>query len=568
MKKPKIQKIHNVDKVTSIKKIIRTNLHFVGILFLLCIALYANTINNELTLIDDVQGFTYDTRIQSISESMTTGSVQKVLYAISYKYFALNPVPLRIFSVFLHYIATVLVFIFLFLLVGKTEAIIGTLVFLTHPINTEAVTWFSGSPYLYIAIFDLLIFILFLKYKQNTLNKKYIYLAVFFYILEIALNKSPWVIIVPAALLVIDQLFLSKKFEFSNMTWLVILAIPLSIYLAADFSRMYSARMEYRAGSGNRITMNTQSFKPIFEGYPYTTYLMSTLYVFPLNLSVYYDGMPVTTGLYISMYVVFFGYVWAVFYFLNKKREIAGVLIMLPLLIAPTYSPVKVTWFLAERYMYLGSAFFGLLIAWLFAEVTKLVSRKEYAYIAFGVLISLYSFRTILRNGDWQNTLTISEANMKSSPLSVRPYNDTGGHYYLQGDLSKAMEMYEKGLTIVPNSGTAINNLGLIYLEQGPLVLRSDFKVPVQDRELSDKYFKNALTLFENKGDLRTISYFLNKSLAYDIASVDKMMNIADFYFNLKMTNYARRMYEHILDTEPTNEPALQRISILGIDQN
>jgi len=530
--------------ILSVRKITLSNWKYLVFVIIICILVYYNSIDNQLTLVDDMQATVFNERIKDLKASVKDINLQGTLYALSYKFFGYNPLPLRLVSVSLHVVITILVFYFVYIIWGRRIARMATLVFAVHPINTEAVTWISGSPYLYYALFTFIIFNFYLLYYAKN-EKKYLFFALGIYIVEMLVMQSPWVLVPPMGLIVLDQLILEKKFDLSRLWWIAMFAVPVSIYLITYFGPAYENRLLARSAGGTRITMHTQALKPVIEGYPYTTLLMSKLYVFPKNLTVYYDGMEVTTGLYVSMYLAFITYVAVTIYLLKKQRQLAGILIMLAVLIAPAYSPVKITWFLSERYLYSGTALVGVLFGMGTIYLQRKYKSKYLAYGILGLILAIFAVRTIVRNDDWQDTETLSWANIKAAPLSVRAYNDMGGHFYYKGDIKRAVEWYEKGLQVVPTSGTAINNLGFIYFELGPLMFWDDLEQPEKDEAKAEELFRYGLQVMEEGGEPRTISYFFNKSLVFNPDSVDVTLYTADLYMSLGMLNYAQDLYMH-----------------------
>ena len=559
-----VDKPEKVDKqILSIRRIIKANRGFIVLLILLCLVLYANTFNNQFTLVDDMQAIVFNPLTKDMAASLKTLNIQQKVIAASYQLFEFNPLPIRIVSVLLHIVITLLVFTFVYLVWNNKIARITSLVFAVHAINTEAVTWISGAPYLYYALFTFIILILYVLYFKGKGNK-YLYFAAVIYIIEMLVMRSPWVLVPPMVLVILDQLILRQKYDLSKLWWVILFAIPVSIYLMLYFEDAYAARLEARSAGGTRITLHTQALKPVIEGYPYSTYLMGQLYLFPKNLSVYYDGMEVTTFLYYSMFVGFALYIAAVIYFLKKNRQVAGVLVVLPVLMAPAYSPIKITWFLAERYLYSGTAFVGVLVAMGVIWLQKKYENKNVAYGVLTFILVVLSVRTIVRNNDWQDTETLSYANMKSSPLSVRPYNDMGGHYYYKGEVMVAVDWYEKALKVIPTSGTAINNLGYIYFELGPLMFWDTLQWPQPDPEKAQALYDQGVSIMEEGGDPRTISYFFNKSLVFNPANVEVTLQTANMYNSLGFPNQARNLYLHALDIDRGNETALRAIESLS----
>lgn len=530
-------------------------------LVVLAFGIYANSLNNQITLVDDYQSFTQNETIRSLSKSIKSMYIQHIVYALSYANFGESPFPLRAVAVTLHILTVLVVFSLFRRLINDKAGIIVSLIFATHPINTEAVTWISGVPYVYYGLFTFILMYLLLLYRRTNEVKYAVWLVVV-YIMEIVFMKGPWVLVPPIALAVFDIFFLSKSFNYKRLNWLFIFLIPIGLYMVIVFKDQLAIRTQLRDGINNRVAINQQKLIPVIQGYPYSTYSFIKLYLFPKDLTVYYDGIEIRQVDYVLFYLSFLVYAGAVIYSFKKNRKIFGSLIMLPILVAPVYSPIKITWFMAERYLYTGTAFFGLLIYYLMEYVNSKINKERFVYFIFFIILVLYSVRTVIRNNDWQDTETLSLANIKVSPLSVRPYNDLGSYYYFNGDINKAVEWYENGLRVYDSSGTAMNNLGLIYMQKGPLVFWED----LEDRFIldfpADALFLNAQKN-EKQGELRAAAFLMNQGLAKDPTHVDGALYTADFYVTNGLPEYAVQIYELVLESDPDNDHAIRVLSLL-----
>ena len=174
----------------------------------------------------------------------------------------------------------------------------------------------------------------------------------------------------------------------------------------------------------------------------------------------------------------------------------------------------------------------------------------------------VYSAKTVIRNNDWQNTITLSFADMKAAPLSVRPYNDIGGHYYYKGDLDTAVYYYEEGLKVMPTTGTGINNLGFIYFEKGPVIFWEDYQQGEINQEASKQFLSNGNNMLQ-KGEHRAASFFYNRAMMADPNSVDAYNTAADLYFNVGLIKFADELYNKVLDIDPENDYAIRRLSLI-----
>src|SRR3989304_1561211 len=115
-------------------RILKENVLFFILLFFATIALYGNTINGDFLSADDLPGIVNNTMVKNFPASLKAFEVEKVFPALVYKVFGMNQVVFHTFSISMHFINAVLVFVLIMILFGKTEAVITTLIFLMHPI--------------------------------------------------------------------------------------------------------------------------------------------------------------------------------------------------------------------------------------------------------------------------------------------------------------------------------------------------------------------------------------------------------------------------------------------------
>ncbi len=117
--------------------------------------------------------------------------------------------------------------------------------------------------------------------------------------------------------------------------------------------------------------------------------------------------------------------VWAVVH----KKEIAYPLLFIPITIFPFSNIIPFGDFIAERFLYLPSAGYCLLVGILYA---RLRSKKRYAraaLIGIIIILSFYSVRTIMRNHAWHSGISLWLAEFKQNPRNPNIYSSLGAVY-------------------------------------------------------------------------------------------------------------------------------------------
>ncbi len=515
------------------------------ILFLiLSFILFGNSISNNFAVVDDLPGYIENETIRSIPKSISTFKIQEIVYSLNYHFAGNNPTALRIFTIFNHAVAGYLLFLIIQYLYSRKIALVASMLFLAHPVTTETINWVSAQFYVVMAIIILTSILLLIAYR-HTSKKKYIYLIGLLFALDIIFIRHAWVLILPLSLIVFDYFFLNKQKHQQFYNYFLGIIIPLTIlFIIFNFSGQFTQRLLSRSETGKTL-QNEQSLTPVIQGYPFTIYSLLRLYIFPKDLTVYYDGSKITTSTHLLMYLSFLIYIGAIVFSYNKNKKIAGILILLLIFILPVFSPKKITWYITERYLYLGTGFFTTLLTLLLFEIEKKVKFKYIAFCLAGIILILYSIRTISRNKDWQNPETLAFATMKTSPYSVRPYNDLAGFYVMENKYDQAKEYYVKALS-VSSSLTAVRNLGHIYLENG-------FDPTIQTIQQPPELIYNEAVRMIQTQEYYAAAYYLNEALGKDNQNPNIQNRIAELFVLYEKKEVAKMYIQHMITNNIAN---------------
>ena len=449
--------------IALLKKYFKENILFVCLLYVVSIAVYLNSLGGSFAVVDDLQGYIENPNVRDLVGSIKSLELYKIWYAIVFHFFGINPLPMRIMAVITHGLMSILAYVVISLLFGKKIGRVSALLFAVHPVNSESISWISAHFYIIMTLFSYLTILAYILYRK-TQKQIYLYFLGTIFLLYMIFFRHPWVIVTPMVILIIDFFILKRGFDMKFYKKFMLIFVPIIIvYLIAMFPQAYKNRTDGENIQNGKVLVNEQALIPIIEGYPYSLYSITRLYLFPMDLSVYYDGNRVGAGTKISMYIILILYVTALIYFYSRDKRITGILLLMIVFVAPVFSPIKITWYITERYLYFGTAFFTALIAITIFYIEKKTKISHLAYILVSIVFILFATRTIIRNRDWKNPETLARATMKTAPLSVRPYNDLAGHYVRSNRVEEAKQYYSKAIRMGA-SIVAMNNLGYLYL--------------------------------------------------------------------------------------------------------
>ena len=441
-----------------------------GILFILAgviFLIYAPLVNGQFLNLDDQNAFVLNKSLYSLTETLKFLDAPAMATSIIVHLFGMNSTALHIFSILLHTICTTLVFILTYLLFGKKVSLITTFLFATQPVNTEAIGWLSGMGYPFKTVAILLILIFYVLFRKNK-NIWYLIVSSTIYLMShIIVRGGAWMFIAPFLLVIVDQFLIEKKIEFKNIKYYTpYIAISL-ISAAILIPGLFRQRI---VDLNTLYYVDTESATPLINRIPYTTYMAYKLIAFPLALTVYHEGEIITSAGYTFMIAVTITIIFGIAYLWKKDRVIAGLLLTIPFSILPSYSPVIIAWTAAERYLYIGSAFFSMGLAILILRIGEKKKWKEFATVVTIVLCLLYSVRTFTRSFDFKNSKALWLATKKVSPYSYRVYNNLGDVYSNEGNYELAIEAFKRSAALKPDYADAVHNIGFTYLQMGDVV--------------------------------------------------------------------------------------------------
>jgi len=495
---------------------------------------FGNTIKNGFNMDDDLVTTTPDSvhpnvekgisGIPSIFSSRYAVNVKQqygyrpvttASFAMQYSFFGDKEMDTRasishFINLVLYIINGVLVYLVLFNLFDKYKesiALVGSVLFVIHPLHSEVANNIKCRDELLVLFFGFLAILLVLKYlKQPNENRKHIYLIyVLFMLLFSVLSKKNGLTFVVTIPLIVYY-FTNTKTKYLTRVFVASLLGALVFFLI-DKVALSDATIREKLFLENPLYTNGGLINkiPMFF-YTIGWYLQKMIIPFPLSFYYGYSALPMANWGHVLTWVGFLFVVPTTIMCLVriKKKEIWAFGFLFFMLSIGGISNIRAIapGIVAERFAYLPS--FGLIAAlayYLVIFYNKYQSKKniKLAFWAFGSVVILLSLiHNFNRNKMWMDKLTLYRGDVVHNNKSAKSYSLLGQEYIryahnarndfikFQAYSDSAITALKGSLDVYPGYWTSANNIGYVY---------QNFLL---DNEKAIHYFKYAISQRDN----------------------------------------------------------------------
>jgi tetratricopeptide (TPR) repeat protein len=492
----------------------------------LCLTAYSNTfyasfqfddVSNivDNRIIKDHQYFrgNSNTDTYSVETGLKNRYIGYLTFALNYKVHGLDVTGYHVINISIHIINALLIY-WLVLLTFKTPhlsdrgkleslstsssygliAVFSALLFASHPIQTQAVTYIVQRFASLATMFYLLSVVMYIMARLISQSaevnikdhgKKLILKSVFYYLISVvsavlAMRTKEIAFTLPAIIVLYEFIFLEGKFKRRILYLIPIIItafiIPLSL-IATDkpigeiisdvhgvtiettMSRLDYLFTEFRV----IITYIRLIFLPINQNLDYDYPLYHSFF----NVGVFSSFIFLLTIFGLGVYLLY-----SYRHSFKYTRMISFGIFWFFLTLSVESSIIPIRDVIFEHRMYLPSI--GLFIA-ISSSVFMFVERKKGRWkniertVEAGLVVIVITLTvvTYARNNVWKDPVTLWEDVVSKSPKKARGNFNLGIAYKSKGLIDKAIEQYRIAIKVKPDYPDAHNNLGNAYQSKG-----------------------------------------------------------------------------------------------------
>ena len=507
----------------------------VAIIALLAFVIYFQTFDDEFHF-DDMFFIVDNAEIRNIGniqDIWTTTITQPsrfvgfITFAINYHFhkldvfgYHLTNLIIHIFSgVFVLWLAQMLLF-----LVSKDSkknswiAFFAALIFVSHPIQTQAVTYISQRFASLATLFYLMSLCFYLK--GRAFSQKRASSIVSFVVCAVAAVSGMFtkeiVITLPLMIIFIEHFFIIKKDEgqskFKFPKFLPFALLPFFLIIPTLFKFGYKAifftKHVSKAHLGDVFTFSTY----VLTQFRVLALFIRLLFV-PVDQNLDYDLVMSRTFFEWNTLLSFLFLVLLISFALKTlKRNKVLSFGILWFFITLSVNFIPRQYIIFEHKLYLASVGFCIAASYFMINVFKDIKRGVAALSVIVVLLSMSAFQ---RNKVWDNEITLWEDTLEKSPNKTKPMINLGNAYFRSRKYGQALELFQKAVGIDDKAEEAYNGMGLIYKERGEF-------------ELAIENYNKVLVLKPGRAQIFSNRGVVYKSMGkYDLAMRDQNISLS-----------------------------------------
>ena len=547
MKKKKNKKLHS----ESIKENnLFSKIYPIILIIVLGVIIYSNTFNSSFHF-DDQVDIVKNSAIRDIGNvkiwwnDVPRRSVGMFTFVLNYHFHNLQVFGYHIVNIIIHIINALLVFWLINITLcspvmrdkninknRKILALLGGLIFISHPIQTQAVTYIVQRLASFATLFYILSLLFYAKARFCTKKDKLKYPLFFGSAISAILGMFTKEIVftLPFVIILYEFCFITKEkiqIDFREKKFVLkillsacfIFIIPITYLNRVGFSNLFQEQLP---DQGHLYTLNVSNY--LFTQFRVIVTYIRLLFL-PINQNLDYD-YPVYNSFFdfpvLASFLFLISLLFIAIYLFRKQPLISFGILYFFITLSVESSIIPIQNVIFEHRLYLPM--FGFVVFFIALLYFIFWNRNQKIFLSISIFIIICnSTLTFTRNKVWENELTLWSDVVKKSPNKARPNNNLGFIYSEAGNYKKAKPLFEKALQTNPNYVKALNNRGGIFL------IQKKYKKAIID--FSKSITQKPTTFFEAYHN-RGLCYFKLNQYKKAKSDFDKAIKIDPYYSN------------------------------------
>ncbi len=331
-------------------------------------------------------------------------------------------------------------------------ALAAALVFVLHPVQTEAVTYICGRSTSLMAMFYLASLMAYLR-SRETASKAWNLFSVLLFLLACLTKETA--LTLPLALLLLEGASgrwkgLKPALRATSAHWMLLCILCIGLVLHPVQRALLATSFSTRSIPLNLLNQ-VQALGYLLRAWCWPAHL---------NIDPCLPQATHMTWTIAGMALLLLGLLGLGLFSLRSRPWLGFGLLWFFLHLIPTNSFIPRLDLVNERQLYLPSLGLALvLVSAARSFIHRADLERKAVVMATLLLLTALGVRTLLRNRDYRSEIALWRSSVQEAPQNPRAYNNLGYAYLLQGDKLEAKKAFESALALDPGYVKARKNL-------------------------------------------------------------------------------------------------------------
>lgn len=533
-------------------------------IFMLGALIYGHTLQAPWYL-DDIQGVVENRSVQQLSTAaaglLADRGPATLTFALNYHLGGAEVTGYHLVNIAIHLLAAALVFLILKRVIpGRSRlALAGALVFVAHPLQTQAVTYLVQRTTSLAALFFFLALYLYILARETATEpdrRQWFFYGGALLCGALAVLTKPNTAVLPLALILFHRYFLPTD-EIRAWPRLLLYVAPFALVPA--WSGLTAVLLPVLSGAGMTHVEALPDLIHLRHNSPlnYLATQFSVIWIylrllfFPLGQALEYD-LPIVQTIFawrnapglLGIILLLAGAFW-----LRQRQPLisAGILwFFLGLAVESSIIPLDPVF---EHRLYLPMFGFALVVM---AGLQRLPTRT--ALVAATLLVAVLAVLTWQRNALWADPLAFYQDNVRRAPQSERANLDLANLYRIQGRLDEAERYYRRTLAINPDYVLVHINLALLYNARRDYPAAEAILLEgIRRNPYHFRLYNNLGVIYNFLGRFAEAAFYLEKGAALESDNATLHFNLGVAYERLGRLNAAIDHYRRAIMLDPAD---------------
>jgi len=536
----------------------------IALIIILGFLVYCNSLGNEFIWDDSklVKNNEYIKNWSNIKNIFTTSvgegagresrlyrPFQIFTYKVDYSLWGLNAAGYRLTNILLHILVALSLYWFINILYDdKILSLFTSMLFVAHPIHTEAVTYISGRTDPLSALFILLCLICYIKLCNANSPALYVLTLLSYSFALLSRENS---LILPLVLLLYHYTF-RKKLKLKYFLSMLTVAF---VYVLLRMTVLGSL-LAYTP-----VTTLAERIPGVFVAIANYARLM----LLPFHLHMEYGGSAFNFAdprTIFGLLILTFSLIYA-FKKRHSNRLVFFSVCWFFVMLFPVSNIYPVNAYMAEHWLYLPSIGFFIILANGLSGIYRRKDSRVFSVILIISLLGFYSSLTILQNTYWKEPIAFFERTLRYAPNSARVHYSLGNRYNNIGRKEEAIKLYKKAIAIRPDHAEAHNNLGTAYSDTGrPKKAIFSFKKAIEIDPNHPRAHNNLGVVYSDTGKREEAVILYKKAIEIKPDFAEAYNNLGVAYYRLGRGRDAVSSYKKAIEINPGSIEAYNSLGV------